>query len=201
MDSQLKQFLNWGSEHPVKTAVVVVGTVVVTVGVAYIAGPYLCRLVGPIGAGLAEGMTSKRKTNPQSNEARQASNFQCKACSPTPDIDTVSKTTLETGLAGSALKPGRPCQHESCNSIEKGLRGVYRIKDEDNTPKYIGKTVDMRRRCQEHSRSGVFNEDCDRFEVLPAKQEASIIQLFAAEREQIKRHSPYLNKTAGGNGR
>ena len=81
------------------------------------------------------------------------------------------------------------------------MRGVYRIKDEEGCCKYVGKSIDMNRRCKEHARKGLFIKGEDYFETLPAQKEASNDYLFLAEREQIKRHSPTMNKTVGGNGR
>ncbi|WP_412514242.1 GIY-YIG nuclease family protein [Shewanella indica] len=201
MASSLKQLLNWGKEHPITATAIAVGSVLVVAGTIYVITPYLLRILGAVGSGLVNGVASRPQKKPACCKASQKNVYKCKEQSlQIPSVDIISET-IPTPLVGSALKPGRPCQHSSCESIKKGLIGIYRIRDTEGAYKYIGKTIDMRRRCQEHSRRGLFNEHSESFEVLTAKREASIIQLFIAEKEQIRRHSPYLNKTAGENGR
>ena len=81
-------------------------------------------------------------------------------------------------------------------------KGEYRILDETTKkPVYIGVTNNLDRRMHEHIHSGKLSGNNSIFAYKVADSAASHQQLNDHERMKIKKHSPTLNKRAGGAGR
>ena len=103
----------------------------------------------------------------------------------------------------SIYKPGRPMKYRP--EEDKGKKpphwpGEYRIRDEEGAPKYIGETNDLDRRMKEHMRSGKLGSR-DSFEYQCADRRSSSSTRRNHERKKIIQHSPYMNKSNGGEGR
>ncbi len=103
----------------------------------------------------------------------------------------------------SIYKSGRPTKYRP--EENKGTKpphspGEYRIRDEEGNPKYIGETNDLDRRMNEHIRSGKLGPK-DSFEYQRADGRSTSITRREHEREKIEKHSPYMNRSHGGEGR
>ncbi|MFB2727410.1 GIY-YIG nuclease family protein [Shewanella mangrovisoli] len=210
MGSKFDKVSTWVKRHPIKTVFIVFGTV--TTG--YVLIRFVPQILGAIATG-ASGVSGSRRSSGEN--ARTSTNSTTKTSNISDDINLTStppstdtsaateniseKSSSSSSKPYSALKPGRCQKHSDCNTIRKNESGIYRIKAQKDVDKYIGKSIDMQRRCKEHANKGLFIAGEDTFETLAARENASNGDLYAAEKEQIRRHSPILNKTAGGNGR
>lgn len=100
-------------------------------------------------------------------------------------------------------KPGRPSKFNPTTG--KGHKppssaGEYRIRDEKGNMAYVGETVNLKRRTQQHIRSGKLAENYT-IEYKVADGRASSRTRREHERLKIKQHNPPLNKSIGGEGR
>lgn len=212
MGNNLDNVRIWVKEHPIETGFIVLGTL----ATGYVLIRFAPQIFGAIaaasgmsGARCSSGENINKPTNAANTKAPTTNAFEDNHLiheTPSPTSGAVTENTLEkspssSSKSHSALKPGRCQKHTDCCTIRKNESGIYRIKDQEYVDKYIGKSIDMQRRCKEHANKGLFIAGEDTFETLAAREDASNDKLFVAEKEQIKRHSPILNKTAGGNGR
>ena len=91
-------------------------------------------------------------------------------------------------------------------SVSDGLNqlphapGEYRHRDAEGNITYIGETNDIRRRSQQHLRSGKLQDDYS-VEYKIADGRSTSRTRRAHEQEKIKQHNPALNKSVGGEGR
>lgn len=98
-------------------------------------------------------------------------------------------------MRSTKIVKGRHC-------IIPGAPGVYRIVDvRSGKPSYVGQTGNLRRRAQQHVRSGLFDPSSHRFAFAPAIEGASRRDLWKTECAHIAKHAPRGNKARGGNGR
>lgn len=107
----------------------------------------------------------------------------------------------------AVYKPGRP--HKYNPTTEKGSlppmrEGEYRIRDRNGNITYIGETNNLRRRMNEHIRSGKLPKGAGEnstFEYKLADRRSTSATRRAHERKKIKEHMPALNRSCGGEGR
>lgn len=102
-------------------------------------------------------------------------------------------------------KPGRakeykPFATDNKNTVPK-TKGEYRILDKDRKIQYIGYANNLERRMKEHIKAKKLNKDNGIFAFKCADGRASRDKLAEHERQKIKKHTPPLNKRAGGAGR
>jgi excinuclease UvrABC nuclease subunit len=97
-------------------------------------------------------------------------------------------------------KPGR--MPETCAGGIKppAKSGEYRIINEKRIITYIGETNNLARRMGEHRRTGKLGNN-DRFVWQVADGRSTSLTRRTHEREKIKKHSPLMNKSKGGEGR
>lgn len=100
-------------------------------------------------------------------------------------------------------KPGRPFKYDP--NTGAGVKpqpkpGEYRIRDSGGSIIYIGETVSLPRRMDEHRRSGRFDGG-GTFEYKTADGRSSSRTRREHERVKIQKHKPILNKSGGGEGR
>lgn len=80
--------------------------------------------------------------------------------------------------------------------------GLYRIIDAGTgIVTYIGVSSNLRRRQQEHQRSGKYDPATDVFAWQTIRSGATVEQLLSTERDKIRRHRPTDNRRGGGAGR
>lgn len=97
----------------------------------------------------------------------------------------------------SPYPPGRPSARRPPTTA-----GAYRIVDKaTNRPLYIGETSNLRRRMGEHRRTGLFDPMRHYFVWKAAAPSASVAARRRAEKTQIAKHAPPLNRRGGGAGR
>lgn len=105
----------------------------------------------------------------------------------------------------SALPSGRMRETDKIKGGDSPLPhspGIYRhINKETGDVDYVGQTDDLRRRQQEHARSGKLETDKQYVQYGVAKSSASKDDLCKTEVDHIARHKPSGNTTKGGNGR
>ena len=105
------------------------------------------------------------------------------------------------------FRRGRPYKYNPANphsSQPPAKAGEYRIKNAKNEIKYIGIASDLKRRMNQHKRSGKFQpggRNGDVFEYQIAQPGAQFEDLCSHERNKIAQHNPTDNKRAGGAGR
>ena len=80
------------------------------------------------------------------------------------------------------------------------VAGEYRHRDAKGNITYIGETNDIRRRSQQHLRSGKLQSDYS-IEYKIADGRSTSRTRREHEQEKIKQHNPVLNKSVGGEGR
>lgn len=78
---------------------------------------------------------------------------------------------------------------------------LYRIMEPTGEPRYIGITVDLKRRTSEHRRTGNFDGSIHHLQYQMAAKGVSWDELCAWERRKIQQHQPHGVTYAGGNGR
>ena len=102
-------------------------------------------------------------------------------------------------------KPGRPTEFDPFmnkdHSAVPDAKGEYRILDKNKNVKYVGYTNSLKRRMHEHMRTGKLGGENSIFAYKIADGRASREHLAEHETAKIKKHSPELNKRAGGAGR
>ena len=109
----------------------------------------------------------------------------------------------------SLYKPGRPVEYSPFENDPAKKpphkKGEYRIVCKESHGKrsveYIGVSNDLKRRMNEHIKSGKLNSSEQLFAYKVADGRASQTRLNDHERKKIKEHTPPLNKRAGGAGR
>lgn len=102
-------------------------------------------------------------------------------------------------------KSGRPTEFNPFENKDHSKipesKGEYRILNKNKEVKYIGYTNQLRRRMHEHMRTGKLGGENSIFAYKIADGRASRERLAQHETIKIKKHSPELNKRAGGAGR
>lgn len=80
--------------------------------------------------------------------------------------------------------------------------GMYRHRNKiTNEIDYVGQTNNIRKRQQEHTRSGKLNPDTQYVQYGTCRDGSSKDTMLQTEKNHIKRHKPSGNSTGGGNGR
>ena len=102
----------------------------------------------------------------------------------------------------SIYKPGRPTKY--IPGLDRGTKppaqpGEYRIRDSEGRIAYVGETCDLNRRMREHIATGKLSDGS--FEYQRADGRSTSATRRNHEREKIARHTPYLNRSGGGEGR
>lgn len=103
----------------------------------------------------------------------------------------------------SIYKPGRPNKYNPTTKSGKrppDQAGEYRIRDSSGTITYIGETCNLKRRMEEHMRSGKLSQGST-LEYKVADGRSSSNTRRQHEQEKIKQHKPTLNRSKGGEGR
>lgn len=103
-------------------------------------------------------------------------------------------------------KPGRPFKHNpttGAGSRPPACPGEYRIRDAQGNLQYIGETNNLRRRMEEHIRSGKLATGANggTIEYKVASASSTSQSRRAHEQQKIAQHNPPLNKSRGGEGR
>lgn len=103
-------------------------------------------------------------------------------------------------------KPGRPTEVSPLDPSNKrkvpSAKGEYRIlNSKTRSPMYIGVSNDLKRRMNEHIRSGKLGGENSIFAYKVADGRASQSRINDHERKKIDKHDPPLNQRAGGAGR
>ena len=102
-------------------------------------------------------------------------------------------------------KSGRPTEFNPFTNKDHSkvpeAKGEYRILGQNKEIMYIGYTNQLKRRMHEHMRSGKLGGENSIFAYKVADGRASRERLARHEAAKIKKHSPELNKRAGGAGR
>ena len=107
----------------------------------------------------------------------------------------------------SIYKAGRPNKYNPTTGV--GLQppakpGEYRIRDASGVIVYIGETCDLRRRMNQHIRSGKLTvgvEHSSTIEYMIADGRSTSKTRRGHEIHSIKKHHPTLNRSRGGEGR
>lgn len=106
---------------------------------------------------------------------------------------------------GSAIPPGRMRETDIIKGKDCSIPsepGIYRhINKDSGEIDYIGQTDNLRKRQQEHARSGKLNTEKQKVAYSISKTNATKDDLLKTEKDQIRRHNPSRNTTKGGNGR
>lgn len=102
-------------------------------------------------------------------------------------------------------KAGRPIKYYPLSGSGKcppEKAGEYRIRNSANKIVYIGETCNLKRRMNEHIKSGKLNINFNySFEYKIADARSSSYSRRQHEKEKIKQHNPILNCSKGGEGR
>lgn len=106
----------------------------------------------------------------------------------------------------SIYKPGRPAKYNptsGCGTKPPAKPGEYRIRDHSGQITYVGETCNLRRRTNEHLRSGKLpvGEGGGTLEYQIADGRSTSRTRREHEREKIAQHQPSLNRSHGGEGR
>jgi len=105
----------------------------------------------------------------------------------------------------SALKPGRMRESncvkgDDCSISSKP--GIYHHVNRDTgISDYDGETSNLRKRQQEHVRSGKLNTESHYVRYGEAREDSNFAERRRTEQEHIQRHNPSGNTYKGGNGR
>lgn len=103
----------------------------------------------------------------------------------------------------SIYQPGRPkkyCPSTKSGHIPPCQPGEYRIRNTDKSIIYIGETNNLKRRMQEHIRTGKLQDNYT-LEFQCADKRSSSRTRRIHERAKIAQHKPLLNQSHGGEGR
>lgn len=105
----------------------------------------------------------------------------------------------------SAIGPGRMHKTDTVKGKDCPIPnkpGNYRhTNKKTGEVEYVGESNNLRKRQQEHVRSGKLDTSKQNVEYSTAKKDATREQRRQTEKDHIKRHNPQGNKTIGGNGR
>lgn len=105
----------------------------------------------------------------------------------------------------SALRAGRMRETDKIKGSDSPLPkepGMYRHVDKKTgNVDYVGQTDNLKKRQQEHARSGKLDTSRQKVQYGTAQSGASKDALLKTEVDHIARHKPSGNKTKGGNGR
>jgi hypothetical protein len=120
-------------------------------------------------------------------------------------LEKVEQEANRHSARGSALPSGRMRETDQVKGNDSPLPsspGMYRhINKETGSVDYVGQTDNLRKRQQEHARTGKLDTDKQLVQYGVAKPDASKGDLCQTEVDHIARHKPSGNKTKGGNGR
>lgn len=112
-----------------------------------------------------------------------------------------SENTIQQQSSKFALNKGRMRTAKEINQLPN-RPGIYRFVNQvTGTVDYVGQTNNIKRRINEHKRSGHFNSVIHKVVYGIAKADATRDALCFTEKQHIKKHRPLKNKTKGGNGR
>jgi len=104
----------------------------------------------------------------------------------------------------SAIPAGRMRETDTIKdgSVIPNTAGLYHhINKETKTVDYVGQSDTLKKRQQEHARSGKLNTDTHFVRYAESKNDATKDQLLETEKAHIAKHKPSGNTTIGGNGR
>ncbi|MBR3631188.1 MAG: GIY-YIG nuclease family protein [Oscillospiraceae bacterium] len=99
---------------------------------------------------------------------------------------------------------GRPSKYRPFTHSGKeppNAPGVYRIRSSEGKVVYVGETVNLRKRMQEHIRITGNLRPGESFEFKEASPESTSASRREVERRKIARFHPERNHSAGGEGR
>lgn len=101
----------------------------------------------------------------------------------------------------SIYKKGRPSRsgYDDISGMPDAP-GEYRIRDKEGTVAYVGETNDLKRRVREHKKTGKFMEN-ESVDYMIADGRSTSRTRREHEQQSIEKHSPYRNKSVGGEGR
>lgn len=102
----------------------------------------------------------------------------------------------------SIYSSGRPKKIRVSDGLDKlpHAAGEYRLRDANGVITYIGETNDIKRRSQQHLRSGKLQKNYSvEYKVADGRSTSRTRRIH--EQEKIKKHNPILNKSIGGEGR
>lgn len=120
-------------------------------------------------------------------------------------IEKSDKEADRRSSSGSALPSGRMRETDKIKGGDSPLPnspGMYRHKNKKTgSVDYVGQTDNLRKRQQEHARTGKLDTDKQYVQYSAAKADASKDDLCKTEVGHIARHKPSGNTTKGGNGR
>lgn len=100
-------------------------------------------------------------------------------------------------------KSGRPSKYDpfhSCGSCPPQKAGHYRVVNKAGNIVYVGETNSLSRRMSEHINGGKLKRG-ETFEFKIADGRSSTRTRREHEKLKIKRHNPFRNSSAGGEGR
>ena len=105
----------------------------------------------------------------------------------------------------SAIPPGRMKQTDKVKGRDSPLPqspGIYRHIDKSTgETQYVGQTDNLRKRQQEHERTGKLDTERQYVQFSTTKPDANKNDLCSTEINHISRHKPSGNTMKGGNGR
>jgi hypothetical protein len=120
-------------------------------------------------------------------------------------LEKAEQEASRRSSSGSALPSGRMRETDKIKGADSPLPnspGIYRhINKETGDVDYVGQTDNLRKRQQEHARTGKLDTDKQYVQYGAAKSSASKDDLCKTEVDHIARHKPSGNTTKGGNGR
>ena len=120
-------------------------------------------------------------------------------------IEKAEQNSSRHSSSGSALPSGRMRETDKIKGSDSPLPnspGMYRhINKETGNVDYVGQTDNLRKRQQEHARTGKLDTDKQYVQYGAAKASATKDDLCKTEVDHIARHKPSGNTTKGGNGR
>ena len=102
----------------------------------------------------------------------------------------------------SIYSSGRPKKLYVSDGLSKlpSAAGEYRHRDSEGNITYIGETNDIRRRSQQHFRSGKLQDGYSvEYKIADGRSTSRTRRIH--EQEKIKQHNPKFNKSIGGEGR
>lgn len=120
-------------------------------------------------------------------------------------VEKAEQEANRRSSSGSALPSGRMRETDKIKGGDSPLPnspGMYRhINKETGNVDYVGQTDNLRKRQQEHARTGKLDTDKQYVQYGASKSGASKDDLCKTEVNHIARHKPSGNTTKGGNGR
>lgn len=123
-------------------------------------------------------------------------------------IDAAERSQKNAGKGSSgesSLPSGRMRETDKIKGKDSPLPdspGVYRHRNKETREvDYVGQTDNLRKRTQEHARTGKLDTEKQYVQYGESKSGSSKDNLCKTEKDHIARHKPSGNKTKGGNGR